>query len=459
MKKTDVVIIGGGTGGLVAAIRGARNGLDVTLVEKDQLGGTCVNIGCIPSKALLNASDLAYLAAHSEGMGIRARVDVDYGKMARWKDGVVEKIRSMAQETLERAGVDVKRAEASFSSSNEVALSTGGREESIKFDRAIIATGSEPVELPGFPFDHEAVLDSRRFLALAELPGRLVIIGAGYIGMELGTVCAKLGVNVTIIEMTDQILPGWDRRLVRPVVKKAEELGVRIHLGLKASGIEAEKGETVVVAESKSGERPRFPADKILVTVGRRPLTDGLGLENTRVTLDGNGFIETDETGRTKDPNIYAIGDVAGEPMLAHKAFRDAVIAVDSILGSDAPPPDHIPAVVFTDPPIAQVGAPPGSPGPGHTVGRAYFAGIGAAHVKGKIDGFARIVIEEKTGVILGADVVGPDAPELIHEFCIAIGRKLTVRDIVQTVHAHPTLSEIVAKAAESAGRLPPYSM
>ncbi|MEA1905086.1 MAG: NAD(P)/FAD-dependent oxidoreductase, partial [Candidatus Hadarchaeota archaeon] len=253
MKKTNVVIIGGGTGGLVAAVRGAQNGLGITLVEKERLGGTCVNAGCIPSKALLNASDLAYRPLHGEEMGIQAKVDVDYKKMIGWKDEIVDQIRSMAQRTLERAGVDVKRAKASFSSSNEVILSTGEEEESIKFDKAIIATGSKPIELPSFPFDHEAVLDSSQFLDLTALPDRLLIVGAGYIGMELGTVCARLGVDVTLIEMMDQILPSWDRRLVQPVARKAEELGIHFHFGLKASRIETEKEETIVVAESKSG--------------------------------------------------------------------------------------------------------------------------------------------------------------------------------------------------------------
>lgn len=459
MGKADVIIIGGGTGGLVAAVRGAQNGLDVTLVEKNQLGGACVNVGCIPSKALLNASDLAYRPLHSEEMGIRARVDVDYEKMVRWKEGVVDKIRSMAQQTLKRAGVEVKRARASFSSSNEVKLRAEGKEESIEFDKAVIATGSKPIELPGFPFDHEAVLDSSQFFGLTELPGRLLIVGAGYIGMELGTVCAKLGVDVTIIEMADQILPGWDKRLMQPVAKKAEELGIHLHFGLKASEIGTEKGETIVVAESKSGEKQKFPADKILVTIGRKPLTDELNLENTGATVNERGFIETNESLRTKDPNIYAIGDAAGEPMLAHKAFRDAAIAVDSILGKETPPPSHVPAVVFTDPQIAQVGVSPGSREQGRAVGRAYFRAIGAAHAKNKTEGFARLVIDEKTGVILGADIVGPDASELIHELCIAIERKLTVEDIVRTVHTHPTLSEIVAKAAENAGKLPPYSL
>jgi dihydrolipoamide dehydrogenase len=459
MKKTNVVIIGGGTGGLVAAVRGAQNGLDITLVEKDQLGGTCINAGCIPSKALLNACDVAYRALHGGEMGIQAKVNVDYKKMIGWKEGIVEQIRSMSQRTLERVGVDVKRAKASFSSSNEIILSTGKGEESIKFDKAIIATGSKPIELPGFPFDHEAVLDSRQFLDLTTLPKRLLIVGAGYIGMELGTVCAKLGVDVTVIEMMDQILPGWDRRLVQPVAKKAEKLGIHFHFGLKASGIETEKEKPIVVAESKSGEKQKFPVDKILVTVGRKPLTDGLGLENTKVTIDKRGFIETNGALQTKDPNIYAIGDVAGEPMLAHKAFRDATIAVDSILGKETPPSDHVPAVVFTDPQIAQVGVSPDSREPSHAIGRAHFGAIGAAHTKGKTEGFARIVIDEKTGVILGADIVGPDASELIHELCIAVNQKLRAKDIVNTVHTHPTLSEIIAKAAENAGDLPPHSL
>lgn len=459
MKK-DVVIIGGGSAGLVAAARCAWNELDVLLIEKEKLGGCCLNAGCIPSKALLNVSDLVYRSHHSEELGIQASMEVDYKKTVEWKNEIINRLRSTVRKTIEGAGVDIKKGEASFVSSNEVTLSTGDGKEPIKFDNAIIATGSKPVELPGFPFDHGAVLDSGQFLDLTQLPDRLIIVGAGYIGMELGTVCAKLGGDVAIIEMADQILPGWDKRLIQPLVRKAENLGIDFHFGLTASGIETENGETFVVVESKSGEVRKFPTDKCLVAVGRKPLTDGLNLKNTGVSVDKRGFIETNESLQTKDPNIYAVGDVAGEPMLAHKAFRDATIAVDSILGKKTPPSGHLPVVVFTDPQIARVGISPSkSRESGHAIGRAYFRAIGAAYTKNETEGFARIVVNEKTGVILGADLVGPCAPELIHELCIAVEQKLRIKDIVHAIHTHPTLSEIITKAAENAGGLPPYSM
>lgn len=459
MKK-DVVIIGGGSAGLVAAARCAWNELDVVLVERERLGGCCLNAGCIPSKALLNVSDLVYRSLHSEELGVQASVEVNYKKTVGWKNEIIDRLRSAAQQTLERAGVDIRKGEASFASSNEITLSTEDGKESIEFDKAIIATGSKPIELPGFPFDHEAVLDSRQFLDLTQLPNRLLIVGAGYIGMELATVCAKLGVDVTIIEVTDQILPGWNKRLIQPLVRKAKKLGIDFHFGLNASRIETENGGATVTAESKSGEVQKFQTDKCLITVGRKPLTDGLNLKSTGVTIDKRGFIETNESLQARDPNIYAVGDVAGEPMLAHKAFRDATIAVDSILGKKAPPPGNIPAVVFTDPQIAQVGISPGeSRESDHAIGRAYFRAIEAAYTKNETEGFARIVVNEKTGTILGADIVGPHVSELIHELSIAIEQKLKIEDIIHTIHTHPTLSEIITKAAENAGGLPPYSI
>ncbi|MBS3815353.1 MAG: dihydrolipoyl dehydrogenase [Hadesarchaea archaeon] len=455
-----IIVIGAGPAGSVAAERCAQEETEVTLIERWLLGGCCLNVGCIPSKALLNASEIFHQSLNSEDLGVTANASIDYAKTASWKNNVVEKLRSQSRKPLERAGVTIKEGEGLFSSSSEIIVNDGENEESIEFDKAIIATGSEVIELPNFPFDHEAVLNSRQFIELEELPDRLLIVGAGYIGMELGTVAAKLGVDVTTIEMTNQILPGWDKRLIKPVEKKAKNLGIDFHFGLKATELKTKDNENIVIAENESGEEKEFPTNQVLVTVGRKPQVDGLNLDNTKVRTNENGFIETNESMQTNDPNIYAAGDVAGEPMLAHKAFRDAVIASNSILDKETPPRGHVPSVVFTDPKISQVGISPSKKNKSrHSVGRAYFRANGAAFTKNKTEGLARILFDKETETILGADIVGPDASELIHELCLAIENNLGVKEIVNTIHAHPTLSEIILKAAENAGEFPTYSL
>lgn len=457
--EENVVVIGGGPAGIIATARASQGGLNVTLIEKENLGGCCLNHGCIPSKALLTASDLAYTPTHSEKMGIKAEIDIEYEKTIGWKDDIIKRFRNLSEKTLEKQGVDIKKGKASFASSNEIIVENEDEENLIEFDKAIIATGSKPIEIPGLPFDNEYVLNARQFLSLTDLPERLVIVGAGYIGMEIGTVCAKLGTHVEIIEMMNQILPGWDKRIIKPLRKKSEKIGINFHFGVKADKINNEDGEVSLTAETNSGDTKEFRGDKCLVTVGRQPKTDGLELEKTDVEVDKKGFIETDSSRKTEDSNIYAAGDVAGEPMLAHKAFRDGAIAADSLLGKETPPPGNVPSVVFTDPQIAQVGRSPSkSSEPNQSVGRAYFRALEAAHTKDKSEGLARILIDEDTGVILGADIVGPDASELIHELALAVEKELKVKDLVDTIHTHPTLSEIIAKVAERAGGLPPHS-
>lgn len=458
MKK-DVVVIGGGSAGSVAALRCAEAGLDVSIVEEDELGGCCLNSGCIPTKVLVNTSELAYSSAHSEELGIEADVDVDYEKTIERKNEVVERLRSFLQKSLSRSEVDVEEGIGRFSSSEEIKISSEDGEKTLEFDKAVIASGSKPVELPGLPFDRDEVIESREFLDLKQLPERLVVVGAGYIGMEIGTTCAKLGSEVTVIEMKDQILPGNDKRLVRPVKKKLDKLGIEFHSNLKASKIDSDNGEQLLIAESKSGDVKEFSFDKCLVAVGRKPRTDSLGLENTEVSTSENGFIETNEELKTENPDIYAAGDAAGQPMLAHKAFRDGSAVGDSILNRDIPPRKNVPEVIFTDPQIAHVGISKGKmEKEKQRVGRAYFKAIEASYTKNKAEGFARLIVDED-GTIRGGDIVGPEATELIHQIALAVQQELTVKEIVHTIHAHPTLSEIIAKAAENAGDLPPYSV
>ncbi len=451
----DLVIIGGGVGGSLAAIRASRFGKDVAVIEESKWGGCCLNTGCIPGKSLVHFSNIFHEASNSSDIGIEGDLDYDFSKNIEWRKETVEMLRKSLKKTFDREEIDYREGKASFSSSEEIVITSENWKESMEFDKAIIATGSKPVEIPSVPFGHEDVLSSAEFLALEKLPNHLLVIGAGYVGMEFGMVCSKLGVDVSIIEEKNQILPGWDKRLVRPVKKKADELDIDFHFGYRATNLESENSHTLIEAETETGETKEFSVDKCLVAVGREPYTDGLNLENTNVKISEDGTIETDEVKETTDSGIYAIGDVEGHPMLAHKAFRDAVIVSDYIADRETSSDYIIPEIVFTEPEFARVGTYPSESSSREKVGKAFFRSVGASHTKNKTEGFARIVIDD--GVIIGADVVGPRASELIHEFSILIGNNLTVEDVLDSVIGHPTLSEIVVKAVEDVEDSPPY--
>ncbi|KXA90090.1 hypothetical protein AKJ57_04460 [candidate division MSBL1 archaeon SCGC-AAA259A05] len=444
MDSKDLLVIGGGPAGLVAAIRAAEMGLDVTLAEKGELGGVCLNRGCIPSKSLATASDLAYYPRNSSKMGIKVDLEVDYEEIVSWSDSNIDRIVSGVNRMLDRADVDLKKAEASFISSNEAEISG----EKLEFDKAIIATGSIPEGIPDIRVDHDRVINSEDFFDLTSLPEKIVVLGAGYVGMELGTICAKLGSDVTIVEMLDQILPNFSKRVVTPVARKGSKIGLDIQLGLKVTEVEIGDG-VIVRAEDENSEERTFYGDRCLVSVGRVPTTEGLELGNTDVELDEKGFVETCENFRTEDSNIYAVGDVVGGKMLAHEAYNDSVVAVDDILGGDSEN-SVIPEVVFTDPQIAKVGGFKEE----YDIGRTSFRAVGAAHTKGKAEGVVQLAVDGE-GVIRGGRIVGPYASEIIHEVAIAVENGLKARDVVRTVHAHPTISEGIMRAAEDAMDLP----
>lgn len=455
---TDVLVIGAGPGGYVAAIRAGQLDLDVTLVEKDAYGGTCLNYGCIPSKAMITASDLAHEAGHAEEMGIYADPEVEMGEMVGWKDGVVDQLTGGVEKLCKANGVELMEGRAAFADENRARIVHDGEgqgSETVEFEHAIVATGSRPIEVPGFSFDDDPVLDSRQALALEEVPESLVIVGAGYIGMELAGVFAKLGTDVTVVEMLDSVLPGYEDDLARPVKKKAEELGIDFHFGQAASEWE-ESGEGItVMTEDEDGTVSEFGAEKVLVAVGRQPVTDTLELENAGVETDENGFIETDDRARTEQENVFAIGDVAGEPMLAHKASKEGIVAAEVIAGEpSALDYQAVPAAVFTDPEIGTVGmteAEAEDEGFEPVVGKFPFRASGRALTTGHADGFVRVVADEPSGFILGAQIVGPEASELIAELGFAIEMGATLEDVAATIHTHPTLSEAVMEAAENA--------
>ncbi|WP_128477023.1 dihydrolipoyl dehydrogenase [Halorussus pelagicus] len=455
---TDVLVIGAGPGGYVAAIRAGQLDLDVTLVEKDAYGGTCLNYGCIPSKAMITASDLAHEAGNAEEMGIYADPEVEMDEMVGWKNGVVDQLTGGVEKLAKANGVELMEGRAEFASEDKARIvhSGGGQgSETVDFEHAIVSTGSRPIEVPGFDFGDDPVLDSRQALALEDVPESLVIVGAGYIGMELAGVFAKLGTDVTVVEMLDSVLPGYEDDLARPVKKRAEELGIDFYFGEAASGWEESGDGITVTTENEDGEISEFGAEKVLVAVGRSPVTDTLELDNAGVETDEDGFIPTDDRARTNVDHIHAIGDVAGEPMLAHVASKEGQVAAEVIAGEpSALDYQAVPAAVFTDPEIGTVGmteTEAEEQGFEPVVGKFPFNASGRALTTGHADGFVRIVADEPSGFLLGAQIVGPEASELIAEMGLAIEMGATLEDVAATIHTHPTLSEAVMEAAENA--------
>jgi len=451
--ETDVLVIGAGPGGYAAAIRAGQLGLDVTLVERDAYGGTCLNYGCIPSKALITATDVAHVAATAEGMGIYADPRVEVSEMVGWKDGVVDRLTRGVEGLCKNAGATLIEGTATFVDDHTVAVEDGDGEPSrIRFEHAIVATGSRPMSIPGFDFGDESVWHSTKALEVDEAPDRLVVVGAGYIGMELSTVFARLGTEVTVVEMLDSVLPEFDADLAAPVRKRAEADGVSFHLGEAAEGWETTDDGIVVRTETEDGGTNEYPADAVLVAVGREPVTDTLGLDAIGLEPDDRGFLATDERLRTDLSHVFAVGDVAGEPMLAHKAYREGEIAAETIAGEDGAVTERsVPAVAFTDPEIGVVGMSADeaqAAGMDPVVGRFPFAASGRAMTTGRTDGFVQVVADGDSHIVVGGQVVGPDASEVVAELGLAIEAYATLEDLADIVHAHPTLSEAVGEAA-----------
>ncbi|MFC6905257.1 dihydrolipoyl dehydrogenase [Halalkalicoccus tibetensis] len=455
---TDVLVIGAGPGGYVAAIRAGQLDLDVTLVEKDAYGGTCLNHGCIPSKALITATGVAHEAANAEEMGIHADPAVDMGGMVEWKDGVVDQLTGGVEKLCKANGVNLVEGRAEFADGNTARVAHGGEgqgSESIEFEHAVVATGSRPIEIPGFEFDGEHVLSSREALSLDSVPDSLVIVGGGYIGMELAGVFAKLGTDVTVVEMLDEALTGFSDDLAKPVIDNMEELGVEIRLGEAASEWHETGDGISVTTETEDGEETGHDCEKVLVAVGRQPVTDTLNLEAIGLEPDDGGFLATDDRARTDVGNVFAVGDVAGEPMLAHTGMAEGQVAAEVIAGEPAAL-DHqaIPAAVFTEPEIGTVGMTPEEAeeaGFEPAVGEMPFRASGRALTTGHTEGFVRIVADAESGFVLGGQIVGPEASELIAEIGLAIELGATLEDVAATIHTHPTLSEAVNEAAENA--------
>lgn len=456
---TEVLVIGGGPGGYVAAARAAALGKDVTLVESSSLGGTCVSVGCIPSKALISSADLVQRLREAGDRGITAGdIQVDAARLQDWKNKVVKRLQQGVQFQMKSRDVNVVWGVAQFTGPQQVAvrsLDPDGPVQSFTFEHCIIATGSATVELPALPFDHQFVIDSTDALALTAIPGDLVVVGGGYIGVELGTLYRKLGANVTIVEMMDQLLPGVDPDLVQVLMRRLRKLGITVHLEARAVAATAPAGAEQpgsLRIEDKKGQSLALPADKVLVAVGRRPYTEGLDLAAAGVRTNEKGFIPVDEQCRTSVPHIFAVGDVSGNPMLAHRASKQGLVAAEAICGQAAACDwAGVPAVIFTDPEIAYVGlteAQARERGDEVTVSKFPFTANGRALTHGHTDGLVKLVADRESGLILGVQMVGPEMTELVGEATLALEMVTTVTDLGATMHPHPTLSEGLMEAA-----------
>ncbi|NUN14936.1 MAG: dihydrolipoyl dehydrogenase [Myxococcales bacterium] len=455
-KHFTAVVIGAGPGGYVAAIRLGQLGVKTAVIENGDLGGVCLNVGCIPSKALIEASKkISDLADSGREMGIRAKdVSLDVAQLQKWKTSVTHKLTSGVETLLKANGVEVIRGLASFLASNRLQVQLADGQMDVSADHIVVATGSRPIEIPGFPFDGTRVLSSTEALSIQEVPKRMLVIGGGYIGLELGGVYARFGTKVTIVELFSQVLPGLASDLVQPVTKALRKHGAELYTDTRALAFTAKDDGLHVDLSTKGGKTQKVVVDCILVTVGRRPNSDRLGLEKVGVNLDKRGFVVVDSMLRTSVPNVYAIGDVAGEPMLAHKASKEGEVVAEVIAGHPTKMDVRgIPAIIFTDPEIATVGdseAAAVAKGISVRIGKFPFAANGRALTTGHADGFVRVVADAKSHEVLGVEIVGPNASDLIGEATLALEMGALSSDLGLTVAAHPSLPEAVMEAAKA---------
>lgn len=460
-EDVDVLVVGGGPGGYVAAIRAAQLGKQVTLVDKAELGGVCLNRGCIPSKALIAAAHHYESATEQPFPGIVTTAQLDFGQVQAWKQTVVDKMTGGVRALLKGAKVRVITGEVFFSKPGEARVMTEHEGQRFRFQHCILATGSRPVELRTLPYG-KRVLSSTEALTLQSVPERLVVIGGGYIGMELGQAYAKFGAKVTIIEGTSSILPAFDAQLSRLVLRNLKKYQVDLVTNALAQSV-LEDSDSVTLTYTVPGETRTVTADYILVTVGRRPNTDELGLEQIGIRMDDKGLIEVDTQGRTNLPNVYAIGDIVAGPALAHKASYEGKVAAEAIAGH-ASAVDYrcIPSVVFCDPEIASVGLSETEAKAQYgdiAVGRFPYAANGRAVALSQDAGQVKLIAEKSSGLLVGAQVVGLEASNLIAELGLAIEMSATLEDVALTIHAHPTLGEMVMEAAEVALGTPIHVM
>ena len=455
-SNIHIAVIGGGPGGYAAAFLAADLGLKVTLIDPElNPGGVCLYRGCIPSKALLHIAKLIDETRHAKNWGIEySDPKIDLSRLRSWKEGVVKKLTGGLGVLSKQRKVEYIQGRAAFENSNTLRVSrTNGAEESLTFDRIVIATGSRPAIIPSLKLETPRMMDSTSALDLSEVPGTLLVVGGGYIGLELGTVYAALGSKVSVVEMLPGLLPGADRDLVLPLHKRVEKIFDSILLNTTVAAVKEESGGIRVTFDGPEVKEREKLFDKVLVSVGRKPNSEIPGLEKTQVKLGQRGFIQVNKQLQTDDPAIYAIGDVVGEPMLAHKASHEGRTAVEAIAGHKvAFEPNAIPAVVFTDPEIAWCGLTETQAQKDNReikVAKFPWGASGRAMTIDRTEGMTKLLIDPQTERVLGVGIVGVGAGELIAEGVLAIEMGALAKDIALTIHPHPTLSETVMESAE----------
>ncbi len=450
-RSLEVLVIGAGPGGYVAGIRLGQLGKQVLVVDKGQIGGVCLTRGCIPTKALLHAASTARAAHAAELMGLSmTRPEVDLSELNSWKDGIVARLRKGIEFLFKANGVDYRRAEAKLLDPETVVLSGEYGEETVRPNATIIATGSEPVVLSGFEPDGESIITSDEAVQLNSVPERLLIIGAGSVGLEFATLYSALGSRVIVVEILGQLLPGTDSEIAGALFRTMSRQGIEFHLNTKATEVKREG--TLAVTLSEEGEESLLEVDQILVSIGREAYTSGLGLELTGVSLNKEGFIKVDEQRRTSVRGIYAIGDITGPPLLAHKAMTEGVVAAEVIGGlSSAFKPKAMANCVFTQPEVATVGLSEEeakSRGYDVSVGRFPLVASGKALVLGETGGLAKVISDKETDLLLGVHLLAPGASSMIGEAVLALEIGISADQLACTIHPHPTLSEVLHESA-----------
>ena len=453
-ESYDVVVIGSGPGGYVCGIRCAQLGLKTLVVEKGELGGVCLNVGCIPSKALIHASKVYAKAKGGAHLGVIANdIRVDVPTMIGWKDGIVKKLTGGVGMLLKANGASHRMGTAKLAGAGKVAITDAdGKTAVIGAKSVVLATGSTPIQIPFLPYSDPDIVHSTGALSLQVVPNHLVVVGGGIVGMELGGVYARLGAKVTVIEALDQVLPSFDKDLVRPVQSKQKKLGVSHLLSTRVEAMRRE-GDEIVLSYSgkKSGE---VRCDKVLVAVGRRPNSAGLGLETVGITVNKSGHVPVDAQQKTSASGVYAIGDLVPGPGLAHKASKEGEVAAEVIAGHPAAMDAVIASVVYTDPEVASVGPTLRelkAAGRKVKVGKFGFGALGRAMTADATNGFARVIGDAETGDVLAIQIVGAEASELVNEAALTLEMAAVLEDVGLTVHAHPTMSEALMEAAKAA--------
>ncbi len=458
-QRFDAVVIGAGPGGYPAAIRLGQLKVKTAIIEREYMGGVCLNVGCIPSKAVIHAAKTFEKLGHVEDIGIMvaSKPTLDMKKLQTWKTGVVNKLTGGVRTLLKGNGVEIIEGTATLGKpgpdGHRITVKTKTGDQTIIAKSIVLATGSRPMEIPGFKIDQQRIIDSTGALALDAVPPRMIVIGGGYIGLELGMVYAKFGTKVTVVEATPGLLGSMDKECVAVVARKLKKLGVEVMLDTKAKSWEAKGDRAVLTVELKDGKTATLDTDKILLSIGRRPNSENLGLDAAGVKLDQRGFVLIDDQLRTNVGGIYAIGDLVGGMMLAHKATKEGEVVAEVIAGHKAAfDVRTIPAVVFTDPEIASTGLTEDeAKAKGHAtlkIGKFPFAALGRALSVNDTDGFVKVIGDAKTGELLGVHIVGNGASDLISEAALAIEMGAVMDDLRLTIHPHPTLSEAMMEAA-----------